>query len=133
LNITKNTENVSELPLKKVNILKYNDYYIEYGFIYLNENGIDVPQYFICSLTLANASIKQNKLVRHLEINHIQYKRKTRGFLRKLHDFKQNKKIINTYATEDKMYVKCSCLTLCIRSGKPVRRGNGAPRSRGTN
>lgn len=32
------TENIDELPLKKVNILKYKDNYIEYGFTYLNEN-----------------------------------------------------------------------------------------------
>jgi hypothetical protein len=36
------TDKINELSLKMVKILKYND--IEYGFTYLNENGIDVPQ-----------------------------------------------------------------------------------------
>ncbi|XP_050528111.1 zinc finger BED domain-containing protein 5-like [Daktulosphaira vitifoliae] len=64
------TDKINEPPLKKVKILKYNDSYIEYGFTYFNENGTDVPQCVICSMTLANASLKPNKLIRHLETNH---------------------------------------------------------------
>lgn len=76
--------------------------------LYLNEN---VPQCFICRITLANASLKPNKLIRHLKTNHNQYKNKTRNlFLRKLKEFKQNKKMIKTYTVEHKIYLKCSHL-----------------------
>jgi len=87
------TDENNKPPLKKVKILKYNNSYIEYGFTSLNENGTDVPQSFICSMTLANASLKQNNLIRYLETNHVQYKNKTSDFfLRKLEEFKKNKK-----------------------------------------
>ncbi|XP_060858960.1 SCAN domain-containing protein 3-like [Metopolophium dirhodum] len=79
-NITKKhnldtTQNVDEPSLKKVKILKYKDSYIEYGFTYLNENGKDVPQCVICGMTFANASLKPNKLIRHMETSHAQYKK----------------------------------------------------------
>ncbi|KAL4135904.1 hypothetical protein QTP88_007486 [Uroleucon formosanum] len=52
------TDENNEPPLKKVKIFKYNNSYIEYGFTSLNDNGTDVPQCVICSMTLANASLK---------------------------------------------------------------------------
>lgn len=86
------TQNFDEPPLKKVKILKYKDSYIKYGFTYLNENGKDIPQCVICGMTLANASLKPNKLIRHMETSHVQYKNNTRDFfLRKLEELKKNK------------------------------------------
>lgn len=65
---------MDEMPRKKVKIstnyiYKYIDKYISYGFTYVNENGVDLPQCVICGIVLANASLKPNKLIRHLETN----------------------------------------------------------------
>ncbi|KAL4132463.1 hypothetical protein QTP88_009607 [Uroleucon formosanum] len=103
-----------EMPRKKVKIplnytYKYIDKYIGYGFTYINENGVDLPQCFICGIVLANASLKPNKLLRHLETNHNEYRNKTTGFfLRKRDELKINKKSIKSYTTVDKVYLKCS-------------------------
>jgi len=56
----------------------------------------------------ANASLKPNKLLRHIETNHVHYKIKIKFFLRKLHKFKENKYIIKSFPNEDKKYLKCS-------------------------
>lgn len=90
-------ENELRPPHKKVKlttkILNYDESYVEYGFTYLRENNIDLPQCIICSMVLANASLKPNKLLRHLETNHVHYKNRNKDFfLRKLHEFKENKK-----------------------------------------
>jgi len=62
-------------------------------------------------MVLANASLKPNKLLRHLETNHAHYKNRNKDFfLRKLHEFKENKKNIKSFTTEDKKYLKCSYL-----------------------
>ncbi|KAL4104356.1 hypothetical protein QTP88_019657 [Uroleucon formosanum] len=117
-NITKKhnldtTQNVDEPSLKKVKILKYKDSYIEYGFTYLNENGKDVPQCVICGITLANTSLKPNKLIRHMETSHAQYKNNTRDFfLRKFEELKKNKKMINTYT--ENILTKNEINEMCI-------------------
>lgn len=71
-------------PLKKVKlttkIKKYDESYVEYGFTYLRENNIDLLQCIICSMVLANASLKPNKLLRHLETNHVHYKNRNKDF-----------------------------------------------------
>lgn len=101
-----------EMPRKKVKIsmnytYKYIDKYIGYGFTYINENGVDLPQCVICGNVLANASLKPNKLLRHLETNHNEY-RKLQIFLRKRDELKINKKNIKSYTIIDKVYLKCS-------------------------
>jgi len=60
--------------------------YIEYDFTY--ENVTDIPQCVIYGMILANSSLKSNKLIRHLETIHVQYKNKTKDF------FKENKEFI---------------------------------------
>ncbi|KAL4083263.1 hypothetical protein QTP88_028593 [Uroleucon formosanum] len=103
-----------EMPREKVKIpmnytYKYIDKYIGYGFTYINENGVDLPQCVICGIVLANASLKPNKLLRHLETNHNEYRNKTTDFfLRKRDELKINKKNIKSYTTVDKVYLKCS-------------------------
>lgn len=102
----------SSSPIKKVKlttkILNYDESYVEYGFTYLRENNIDLPQCIICSMVLANAFLKPNKLLHHLETNHVHYKNRNKDFfLRKLHEFKENKKINKSFTTEDEKYLKC--------------------------
>jgi len=91
------SENELRPLLKKVKLttkmLNYDESYLEYGFTYLRENNIDLPQCIICSMVLANASLKPNKLLSLLETNHVHYKNRNKEFfLRKLHEFKENKK-----------------------------------------
>ncbi|CAI6369828.1 unnamed protein product [Macrosiphum euphorbiae] len=109
------------MPRKKVKIsmnytYKYIDKYIGYGFTYINENGVDLPQCVICGNVLANASLKPNKLLRHLETNHNEYRNKTTDFfLRKRDELKINKKNIKSYTTVDKVYLKCSFIAAMHR------------------
>lgn len=53
---------------------------IECGFTFVNDNGIDVPQYLIFGIILTNASLKPNEFLKHLKTSHLQYKNKNRGF-----------------------------------------------------
>jgi len=120
-----------EMPRKKVKIsmnytYKYIDKYIGYGFTYINENGVDLPQCVICGNVLANASLKPNKLLRHLETNHNEYRNKTTDFfLRKRDELKINKKNIKSYTTVDKVYLKCSFIAAMhiARTKKPYNIG----------
>ncbi|KAL4141935.1 hypothetical protein QTP88_004478 [Uroleucon formosanum] len=103
-----------EMSRKKVKIpmnytYKYIDKYIGYGFTYINENGVNLPICVICGILLANASLKPNKHLRHLETNHNEYRNITTDFfLRKRDELKINKKNIKSYTTVDKVYLKCS-------------------------
>jgi len=52
-----------EMPRKKAKIpmnykYKYIDKYIGYGFTYINENGVDLPQCVICGIVLAKCFFK---------------------------------------------------------------------------
>lgn len=49
---------------------KYDDNYINYGFIALENRNDVVPQCVICMKTLANSSMKPSLLKRHLQTNH---------------------------------------------------------------
>lgn len=55
-------------------MLKYNECYVEYGLTFLRENDINLLQCIICFMLLANGSLKSDKLLRHLDINHVQRK-----------------------------------------------------------
>ena len=106
------SENELRPPLKKVKltttILNYDESYVEYGFTYLHENNIDLPQCIICSMFLANAFLKPNKLLRHLEKNYVHYKNRNKDFFFKENytSLKKIKKNIKSFTTEDKKYLK---------------------------
>ena len=51
-------------------VRKYEDKFIEFGFIYVVEGDIEKPQCVICSVVLSAESMKPNKLQRHLETRH---------------------------------------------------------------
>lgn len=63
-------------------MLKYDESYVEYGFTYLRENNIDLPQCIICSM--ASGFLKPNKLLRHLETNHLHNKNLNKDFFKKI-------------------------------------------------
>lgn len=76
----------NETSTKKVKISndythKYIDKRINYRCTYvINEHGIESPQSVICHSVFTNASLKPNRLLRYLEINHNEYKNKYTDF-----------------------------------------------------
>ena len=49
---------------------KYLDYYIKYGFTFINLNSDEVPQCVVCYKTLSNDAMRPTRLERHLTSNH---------------------------------------------------------------
>lgn len=65
----------------------------------------------ISGMTLANASLKPNKLIRHMETSHVHCKNNTRNcFFKKTRRIKKKKITYLTYTAKDKIYLKCSVL-----------------------
>ena len=58
----------------------YNDKFIELGFYYVTERGVQKPQCVICYEVLSSESMKHNKLQRHLSSKHAAYKDRDRSF-----------------------------------------------------
>ena len=58
----------------------YYDKFIELGFFYLTDRGIQKPQCVICYEVLSNESMKHNKLQRHLSSKDPAYKDRDRSF-----------------------------------------------------
>ena len=57
----------------------YQDKFIELGFYYVTDCGLQKPQCVICYEVLSSESMKQNKL-RHLSSKHPAYKDRDRSF-----------------------------------------------------
>ncbi|KAI6647160.1 Zinc finger BED domain-containing protein 5-like [Oopsacas minuta] len=58
----------------------YHDKFIELGFFYVTDRGVQKPQCVICYEVLSNESMKHNKLQRHLSSKHSAYKDRDRSF-----------------------------------------------------
>ncbi|KAI6649866.1 Zinc finger BED domain-containing protein 5-like [Oopsacas minuta] len=58
----------------------YHDKFIELGFFYVTNRGVQKPQCVICYEVLSNESMKHNKLQRHLSSKHPAYKDRDRSF-----------------------------------------------------
>lgn len=58
----------------------YQDSYVNFGFSYLDKNGIHLPQCVLCLKTLSNSSMKPFQLKQHLENIHPEHKEKCRQF-----------------------------------------------------
>lgn len=91
---------------------KYDSDYIKYGFISVEINEMTQPQCVICDTVLSNASLKPNKLKRHLETKHEQYKNKPEEFfIRKKNELQNQKACIKKAAVPNKSLVKASFIT----------------------
>jgi len=51
---------------------KYNDTFLEYGFIFIERGDEQLPQCVICLKTLSNASMKAHQLKQHISNTHPQ-------------------------------------------------------------
>ena len=58
----------------------YQDSYVNYGFSFLDNNGVQLPQCVLCLKTLSNSSMKPFLLKQHLENIHPEHKEKCRQF-----------------------------------------------------
>lgn len=97
--------------IDKSSFYSYQDKFLNYGFTCKKENDIDLPQCVICGNILANASLKDNKLLRHLETKHNNYKEKPLDFfIRKREELKKDKTNLAKFVTTDKKILKCSFL-----------------------
>ena len=56
------------MPLK--NKFKYNESFVQFGFIVINTGGEEKPQCVLCHKVIASSSLKPCKLKRHLETHH---------------------------------------------------------------
>ena len=76
---------------------RYQEDYIEYGFIASGPEDAQVPFCLLCCSTLSNGCLVPSKLKRHLETNHPLDKDKARDFFEKLasEKGKQSKKIVS--------------------------------------
>lgn len=97
------------IKLSNIKIRKYDPDYIKYGFVRIEVQGITKPQCVICGLVLSNEAMKPNKLLRHLNSKHEQYKNKTQDFfIRKKDELKNQKTLINVTTAKNKELLKAS-------------------------
>ena len=58
----------------------YQDSCVNYGFLFIDNNGVQLPQCVLCLKTLSNSSMKPFQLKQHLENIHPEHKEKCRQF-----------------------------------------------------
>ena len=63
---------------------KFLENYIEYGFTYIQNSGIQKTQCVVCNETLSAESMKPNKLKRHLETRHPELLSKDPSFFKRM-------------------------------------------------
>jgi zinc finger BED domain-containing protein 5/7/8/9 len=76
-------ENDDKAIISKVKKRKYQDEYLQYGFI-ASENDPSLPFCLICAKSFSNESMNPSKLIRHLEANHREQKNNPIGYFEKL-------------------------------------------------
>ena len=59
---------------------KYQDFYIEFGFVALRKDEFEVPQCVICYKTLSNDGMRPSRLKRHLKTTHPKLLNKPKEF-----------------------------------------------------
>lgn len=90
---------------KTVQIRKYDNDYLKFGFIESN----NLPQCVLCSKTLSNSSMAPAKLKRHLEQNHPEHKDKSLDFFeRKKVELGKQKTFVRNAATVSTSALKAS-------------------------
>lgn len=90
------TSSVVDSKLKKQYQHKYDASYLGLGFTWCGDKDEPKPQCVLCYEVLSNASMKPNKLRRHLETKHPDVKNKSKEFFsRALMRFKQEKSVVS--------------------------------------
>lgn len=62
---------------------KYSETYLQFGFTFVVNNGMDIPVCVLCQKTLGNDSLKPSLLTRHLERAHPEFKDKDLNFFKR--------------------------------------------------
>lgn len=105
--VTKRNEPCTSGELMNKKKRLYNDSYLKYGFISLD----DKPQCVVCFQVLSAESMKPSKLVRHLETKHSSLKSKPLEFLeRKLQTLKNQQASIYKSSQSDNATLEASYL-----------------------
>lgn len=103
------TKLIQNAPKRKAANRKYNPEYIAFGFTFIEEFGIQLPQCVICAEVLSNEAMKPAKLTRHFETKHKDFAGKhVDVFKRKEAELKTSKNILKSYSTHDKATLKAS-------------------------
>ena len=59
---------------------KYQDNYLDFGFTYLIEDNLQIPQCVVCIKTFSNSTMKSASLKQHLANAHPSMMSKSRSF-----------------------------------------------------
>ncbi|XP_053117964.1 zinc finger MYM-type protein 6-like [Hemicordylus capensis] len=118
--------NESVPPSKKARgafIRKYNEDYLQYGFICSpGSEKAPRPQCVLCSTVLANEAMKPAKLLRHLQTRHKQFVNKPKDFfVRKSKELSLQKQVLVRSAAVDHSLMKAAYLVAMriAKSKKP--------------
>ena len=65
-----NNENTKKIVDKSKRKRKYGDSFLQYGFTFSCEDGMEKPLCLICNETLSVESLKPSKFKRHLNTKH---------------------------------------------------------------
>ncbi len=90
---------------------KYQDSYLNYGFISFSRSkeSLPQPQCIICTKILANECMRPSKLIRHLQTTHPQYRDKPRAFFeRKAKELTHTQNEMREVTATDKKLLKIS-------------------------
>lgn len=88
---------------------KYSSEYIKFGFTYIEDADVQLPQCVICVEILSNEAMKPAKLLRHFDSKHKNFVGKPVDFFkRKETELKSAKKSMETFSTHNKAALKAS-------------------------
>ncbi len=89
---------------------KYQDSYLNYGFISFSRSkeSLPQPQCIICTKVLANECMRPSKLIRHLQTTHPQYRDMPRAFERKAKELTHSQNEMREVTATDKKLLKIS-------------------------
>ena len=65
------------------NKLRYNDFYVQFGFTVINSGREEKPQCVLSCKVLASSALKPSKLKRHLVTHHSDFQNKDKDFFKR--------------------------------------------------
>ena len=105
---------------------KYDDSFLQYGFSFSCEDGVEKPLCLICNETLSADSLKPSKLKRHLNTKHVESLDKPIQYFERLLKFsKKQKQFTENFFTVNERYMRASyeASYLIAKSTKPFSVG----------
>ena len=100
---------------------KYEENYLDFGFVCLIQDGLQIPQCVLCMKTFSNSTMKPASLKQHLANAHPSMISKNRSFFElKLFSLKrQNLDRTGMFWPTNNAAVQCTCIIFhCFACGK---------------